>query len=251
MDLNLFNKNALITGSSKGIGLDIAKKLLSEGCNVVLNSRNEDDLKKIKSNYQQINYVSGDVTSEKSARKILEKTINLVGSLDILICNVGSGKSVPAGSETLSDWEKSIAVNLYSAINIIQASKEFLAKSKGSIVCISSICGHEIIEGAPLTYSVSKKALNFYIKGISKYLSKYDIRINGISPGNILFEDSTWDIKMKINKKKVLNMIKKKVALNKFGTPDNISEAVLFLVSTKASFITGEIWVIDGGQIST
>ena len=73
MDLNLFNKNALITGSSKGIGLDIAKKLLSEGCNVVLNSRNEDDLKKIKSNYQQINYVSGDVTCEKSARKNIRK----------------------------------------------------------------------------------------------------------------------------------------------------------------------------------
>ena len=249
MDLNLFNKNALITGSSRGIGLDIAKKLLSEGCNVVINSRNEDDLKKIKNSYQQMYYVSGDVSCEESARKIVAKTIDLLGSLDILICNVGCGKSVPTGSEVLSDWKKSFSVNLYSAINIIQESKEYLAKSKGSIVCISSICGHEIIEGAPLTYSVSKKALNFYIKGISKYLSKYDIRINGISPGNILFEDSIWDIKMKSNEKKVLDMIKKEVPLNKFGEPDNVSEAVLFLVSSKANFITGDIWVIDGGQI--
>jgi len=251
LNLKLRNKNVLVTGASRGIGLDIAKKLLSEGCNVVINSRDKDALRKITTLYPDMNYAQGDVTCEVSSKEIIAKTIDILGSLDILICNVGDGKSVPLGSENKEAWNQSFSINLFSAINMIQESREWLAKTQGSIICISSICGHEIIDGAPLTYSVAKNALNFYIKGISKYLSKFNVRINGISPGNILFEGSSWDIKIKENKTKVLNMIKKEVPLNKFGNPENISDAVAFLCSSKANFITGDIWVIDGGQIKS
>ena len=132
---------------------------------------------------------------------------------------------------------------------MIEASIKHLAKSRGNIICISSICGIEYVEGAPITYSVTKSALNSYVKMNSKILGAYGVRINAIAPGNILFKGSTWDKKIKKNKKKVINNLNLNVALKKFGIPENISNICLFLASKKSDFVTGSLWTADGGQI--
>ena len=121
------------------------------------------------------------MTSAKSAQDAINKFVDKFGSLDILICNVGSGKSVIPLNENITDWEKSISLNLYSAINPISFSINHLTKSEGVITCISSICGDNMIENAPLTYSSAKAALNRYIINSSFYLAKRNIRINGVS----------------------------------------------------------------------
>lgn len=249
MNLKLNKKIALVSGSSKGIGWAIAKQLYSEGCYVILNGRDISILKSKKALLgRRAFYIEGDVTKSEQTSKISKFIENSFGKLDILICNVGSGQSVLPGKETELEWNKMFSKNLFSTSNLINSCRYLLSKGKGSIVCISSICGIEFL-GAPLTYSASKAALNSYIKGISRILASENIRINAVAPGNIIFKGSVWEKKMKNNPKKINSMIKKEVALMRLGKPDEIANFVLFLASEKSSFSTGSLIVVDGGQI--
>jgi 3-oxoacyl-[acyl-carrier protein] reductase len=198
MDLNLQGKNALVTGSSRGIGKSIAQILHSEGCNVFLNARNKKNLKKTAQELGNLSYYLADVTISKEAKGLIRKTVDMLGGIDILVCNVGSGRSVSVGNEKISEWKRMLDINFFSSINVIDAALEELKKSKGSIVCISSIAGIESID-APIPYAVAKAALNSYVKGISKLFAKFGVRINAVAPGNILFEGSTWENILKEN----------------------------------------------------
>ncbi len=251
MDLQLKNKIILITGSSKGIGKFIAKNLSNQGALVVLNSRNKKDLESTSKEIKNSFYLKGDVSQTSECNIIIKEIIDRFGKLDALVCNVGSGKSVPPGNENYEEWKKSFDINFFSATNIIEASKSHLAKSKGAIVCISSICGVESISSAPVTYSVAKSALNSYVSAISKPLAKEKIRINAIAPGNILFDGSTWDYKNKENAENVKAMLNEKVPLKMFGDPDHIANLVAYLISPLSDFCTGSIWKIDGGQTNS
>ncbi len=248
MDLMLKNKKALITGSSKGIGYAIAKKLSEEGCYTILNARNKSELEIASRSIPNSIGIQGDVTKEKDAKFLIEKSLEFLGELDILICNVGSGKSVLPGEESLKEWKRIFEINLWSSTNMIEFSKDYLFKTKGNIVCISSICGIETIENAPLTYSSAKSALNSYVKGISRVLAKNDVRINAIAPGNILFEGSIWANKILEDEESVKNMLKIKVPLNKFGRVEDIANLACFLSSSLSDNITGAICKVDGGQ---
>jgi 3-oxoacyl-[acyl-carrier protein] reductase len=248
MLLNLTGKSALITGSSRGIGLAIAQALHAEGCRVALNSRNADDLIKAASQLKGSFPIAGDVTKFKEALGVVNEATQLLGGLDILVCCVGGGHSVAPGHESPSEWNNMFALNLWSATNVIESSVAALELSKGAILCISSICGLEVIPGAPLTYSSAKAALNSYVKGIAKPFGKKGIRINAIAPGNIFFEGSVWAKKMVEDEDNVRLMLNKAVPLNRFGAPEDVGNLAAFLVSEKASFATGGIWTLDGGQ---
>ena len=240
-------KKIIVTGSSRGIGLAIAKKFIKEGHYVVLNGRHEKRFKQIKKN-KRINYQIGNFSNPQEAKKIINKSIKILNGLDILICNIGESKSCPPNSESFAEWKKMFNQNFFTATNAIEAAKKKIIQSKGSIICISSICGNELIKGAPITYSTAKAALNFYVKSLSHYLSYLGVKINIISPGNILFSGSVWDKKMKKNKNKTKSLIKQNVPLNKFGTTEDVTELVSYLVSNKSKFITGSNFVVDGGQ---
>lgn len=248
-DSNKSCKNVLVTGSSRGIGLAIAKKYSSSGHNVVINSRNQNELDKLCEINPNFFGIASDVSLAEDAKNLVKKIITKFDKLDIVICNVGSGKSVSPGLEDFEEWQKMFSVNFFTTTNIIEASKNYLSKTKGSIVCISSICGLEIVDGAPLTYSVAKSALNSYIKGISRPLGKEGIRINGIAPGNIIFKGSVWEQKIKSDKILVESYIKNNVALNTLGNPEDIANIAFYLTSPLANFVTGSIWCADGGQV--
>ena len=239
MELELKGKNAIISGSSRGIGLAIAIALHKEGCNVIINGRNK---KKLQESAQKI-----DVTKKSECQKLVKYTNKIFGEIDILVCNVGDGKSSKPGEEKDTEWQKMIDINLNSAINLINSSKNSLKKASGSIICISSIAGIERTD-APIPYSIAKSALNSYIKNNVKPFAKLGIRINGVAPGNILFKGSIWEKKILKNKKRVYDMIANKVAMNRFGTPIEIANTVVFLSSQVSSFTTGNILIIDGGQ---
>ena len=249
MKLNLLGKTAFVSGSSRGIGLDIARKLHTEGCNLAINSRDKSALEEVSKSLKGSFAMDGDISNPEIAKSVIDKVKENFGKIDILVCNVGSGKSVSPGNEYYEEWIKMLNINLLSATNIVEASKKALIESKGCVVCISSICGNEVIKGAPITYSVAKAALNAYIKCSSVPLGELGIRINGISPGNIKFNGSTWDLKLRENEKMVQEMLKREVNLNKLGRPEDISNLVAYLVSPLAEFITGTIFTIDGGQV--
>lgn len=250
MDLHLKGKTALITGSSRGIGKSIAELLHSEGCYIVLNGRHVNTLKKLSKTLPNSSYFACDVTDPKNCKELVKFAISTQGKLDFLICNVGSGRSVKPGKENFSEWKKMFHINFFSATNMIESSITHLAKSKGAIVCISSIAGIEYI-GASNTYSTAKSALNSYVRGISRYLAKHNIRINCVAPGNILFKGSVWDKKLNENPKLINKMLRDHVSLGRLGDPIDIANMVVFLCSSKCSFITGQVFVVDGGQIKS
>ena len=249
MDWRLENKVVLITGSSRGIGLATAQVLRAEGCEVVLNSRTSEELD------QAVSQVSGsvgfvaDVSDPDQAQRLITETLRSHGRIDGVVCNVGSGRSVPPGNEDFGEWQRVFSVNLWSTTNIVEAASEALTKSKGSVVCTSSICGVEVVPGAPVTYSAAKAALHAYVRGISRPLGKRGIRINAIAPGNILFKGSVWEGKLEESSEAVADMLSRDVALEKLGTPEDVANLTAFLLSPVSGFATGSVWALDGGQI--
>lgn len=249
MQLNLAGKSALVTGSSKGIGRAIAEVLHGEGCHVALNGRNSADLATATAQLGGSIGIEGDVTRPEEARRVVSEVVSIFGQLDILVCNVGSGRSVPPGNETADEWQRVFALNLWSTTNGVEAARDALAASKGVIVCISSICGLQVIPGAPVTYSVAKAALHAYVRGIARPLGKQGVRINAVAPGNILFDGSVWSRKLAEDENAVQAMLKKNVALGCLGTPADVASLVAYLASPLSRFASGGIWTLDGGQI--
>jgi len=249
MQLELSGKTVLVTGSSRGIGRAIAKILHAEGCRVVLNARTADDLALTAADLPGSVAVVGDVTRPKDARRIVTEAMAALGKLDILVCNVGSGRSVPPGNETYDEWQRVFALNLWSTTNTVEAACEALAASGGVIVCVSSICGIEVVSGAPITYSAAKAALHAYVRGIARPLGKKGIRINAVAPGNILFDGSVWSRKLSEDAGAVQAMLERDVALARLGTTQDVAELVAYLASPRAAFSTGGVWTLDGGQV--
>jgi NAD(P)-dependent dehydrogenase (short-subunit alcohol dehydrogenase family) len=251
VQLQLQGKSILVTGSSRGIGRAIAEAFLAEGAEVAFNGRNADELERVVAAQTggKAIAIDGDVSQPDQARAVIERVLAAFGKLDVLVCNVGSGRSVPPGAETHEEWLRVFGLNLWSATNMVEAGRHALATSGGAIVCISSVCGQELVPGAPLTYSAAKAALNAYVRGIARPLGKDGVRINAIAPGNILFEGSVWQRKLNEDAAAVGQMLARDVALAKLGTPQDVANLALWLASPAASFCTGSIFVADGGQV--
>jgi 3-oxoacyl-[acyl-carrier protein] reductase len=249
MQLNLNGKTALVTGSSRGIGFAIAEALNVEGCRVALNSRNSGELARVVAGLPGAIAVPGDITKSIEAQRVVSEVLTSFGKLDILVCNVGSGQSVSPGEETPEEWLRVFGLNLWSTTNTVASARGALAESKGAIVCISSICGLEVIAGAPITYSAAKAALHAYVRGMARPLGKQGVRINAVAPGNILSEGSVWSRKLSENRAAVQTMLDRDVSLSRLGTPQDVASLVVYLASVRAGFTTGGVWTLDGGQV--
>ena len=188
-----------------------------------------------------------DITKENNCIKLINAAEKSLGSIDILICNVGSGTSVEIGKENLKEWKRVFDLNFFSTVNTVSALIKKARSNKVSIICISSICGQEYIPGAPATYSVAKAALNNYINIYSKHIAKLDHRLNGILCGNIMFPGSTWDKKLKKKNHSFKKNILKDVPVNRFAQPEDIYD-VINMLSKKDTFINGSLLMVDGGQ---
>ena len=236
-------KVVFISASSSGIGYYLAEKYKSLGYDLIINGTNKLKLKKASLSLD-CDFFLGDLTNKKTIDLLVNKLKKKYNYIDILICNLGNSEF----KRNNKDYRSAFEYNFYSATNLVESSKKILKKGKSKIICISSICGVESIEGAPIGYSIAKSALNFYIKLISRELAEIQVSINGVVPGNIYFKGSTWDIKMKENRKKTKQYIKNNVPMNKFGSTENIFEICKMLTENTNNFITGSLFKLDGGQ---
>ncbi len=166
--------------------------------------------------------------------------------LDAIIICTGKSKKV-ISKNTDQKFLNSFRSNFLTVSNTIESYQKIFRNKPTKIIVISSIAAIKIID-APIEYSISKSALNHYCQIKAKELSKFKIRLNIISPGNILNRDNNWYFKKKNNKKKVMNYIKKNVPLENFCKPEQIYELCNLLIDDRGSFFQGSNIVMDGGQ---
>lgn len=248
MNLDLAGKTALVSGASRGIGLAIAQALSAEGCHVALVARSREGLEKVAGTFEgPVSLHAGDAAVPETGQRVAAEVAAIAGGMDVLICNAGSGASVPPGTETEAEWRRVLDVNLFPALAMIEAIRPHMRRG-GAIVCISSIAGLAAL-GAPVAYSAAKAALNAAVKGLARPLAAEGLRINAVAPGNILFPGGTWDCKLSEDRPAVEAMLAREVALGRLGTPEEIAALTVFLASPRASFITGAVLVADGGQL--
>ena len=238
-------KVVFVSGSTRGIGKAIAHRFIDEGYIVIQNSRS-----KLKNNnLLGAVHIVGDVTNYNSCLEIIEFIKARYKRLDVLVCNVGRGTDLDSNILPVARWSHFLSSNLLSCTFLVDSALQLLMESKGNVVAVSSICGEGVVKGAPIEYSVAKAALNMYIKSMAFKHGASGIRFNAVSPGNVMFEGSSWQIKVNKNKMKVSKYISENVPLGDFIKPEDIAEAVLFLSSNRSKSTTGVVVNIDGGQI--
>jgi NAD(P)-dependent dehydrogenase (short-subunit alcohol dehydrogenase family) len=238
------NKTVFISGSSSGIGYGIAKRFMELGFEIIINGSNKKNLIKASNSLCGCAYFVSDITNKESIESMVKKIKKKFRKIDYLICNYGNSNF----KNNNEDFEYAFKHNFFSSINTIDCFFPLLKKNQSKIICISSICGIEMIKGAPFGYSVAKSAINGFVKAYSSKIANLGISINAIAPGNIQFSGSVWDKKSKKNPKMVKNYIKANVPMNKLGFIEDIFSMCFYILSRSSNFLTGSVFVIDGGQ---
>jgi 3-oxoacyl-[acyl-carrier protein] reductase len=233
-------KVAMVTGSTKGIGRAIAERLVADGYSVITNGRNEPAavLGEL--------FVKADTTEPRQIKSLIEKIKEKYSNVDVLVCNVGSGKQIgEIGSK--ARWDHYLNQNLLSSVLIIEALLEENLLQEARIIGISSIAAITHTS-APVEYSVSKSALITYFKNMAKVHAKNRTNFNIVNLGNVIFSGSTWEDKINKDEESVQRYLDAEVPANRFATLDEISDLISFMASTKCEFMTGAVINVDGGQ---
>lgn len=252
MNLDLENKVAFVAGSSRGIGLAVARGFLAEGARVVLTGRDEAALAKARhelgADETRLLAIAGDLSQTDGIDAALARTRERFGFIDMLVANIGSGRGQPGWTADAGEWVRLLEVNLLASVRLATAALPAMVERKsGSVVFVSSIAGLEA-SPAPLAYSSAKAALLSYVNNLAREVAAANIRVNAVAPGNVLFPGGSWERHLETRRGEVQHYIESEVPMQRFGTPEEIADAVVFLCSARASFITGACLVADGGQ---
>lgn len=252
MELGLTGKRVLITGASRGIGAAIAAHFLQEKAQLRIVARGAEQLQQteveLQNSYGQenISAVQCDCTNQSALNALQQTVEDSWQGVDVVVANIGDGRSAADPLPDNEQWQSTWNTNFESALLTARTFLPMLQKSKGCLLIISSIAGLEAI-GAPVDYSTAKAALFALAKNMSRKLAP-DVRVNVIAPGNIFFPGGSWDEKIQQDAERINSIIESTVPMKRFGRVDEIADAALFLCSDRASFITGSVLVVDGGQ---
>jgi 3-oxoacyl-[acyl-carrier protein] reductase len=234
-------KNLLITGASKGLGKEIKNYYLNKNYNLINLSRSS-----LKNQSNLVN-IRNDLTNFKKTINTFKKVKKKYKKLDAIICCTGSGKKISNDELNKDVIQHYLDLNLFTIINTVNSYLKIFKNQSIKIVIISSIVSKKIVD-APIGYSISKRALDYFIKIFAKKYSNSKININIISPGNLHINGNSWDKKLQKNKKQVLKYINQEVPLKSFIKPRDILPILDILISKNTVNITGSDFIIDGGQ---
>ena len=254
MDLGLDNKVAVVAGSSRGIGLAIARAFLAEGASVAITGRDEGALEQAEKELgaefdpDRVLGHAGDLGADGEAERLVAAVRDRFGGLDCLVLNAGSGRG-PSGPQVgIEKWQEGFDANLWPSVRVTEAALPGMVdQGSGSIVFIASIVGVESV-GGPLPYSSAKSALLTYGKNLARQVAGQGVRVNSVAPGNVRFPGGSWDEKMQADPDRWQAYVDAEVPAGRFASPEEIAEPVLFLSSDRASFVVGACLVADGGQ---
>ena len=242
------NKVALITGSSRGIGKQIAIKFAKNGYNIVVNyiNKNEEVEKTIEELKQfgiEVLEAQGDISNYEQSEKIVNSTIEKFGQIDVLVNNAGITKDMLIMRMKKEDFTKVIDVNLVGTFNITKnVIPHMMKKRNGRIINISSVVGISGNAGQ-CNYSASKAGIIGFTKSLAKELASRNILVNAVAPGFI--ETNMTDVLQE----NVKEEIKKQIPLKRIGKAEDVANAVYFLTSEESSYITGQVLQVDGGML--
>lgn len=245
----LKGKVALVTGGSRGIGKCIVKQLSSVGYDVAFTYYSSEEeairiVKELSDSNRKIKAYKMNIEDRCSIRKTLKKfSEDFKGKIDVLVNNAGVNADSYLMLMNDEKWDKTINININGMYCVIKTVlPDMLRNKKGSIINISSVSGIVGIAGQT-NYSASKAAVIGLTKSLSKEVGKMKIRVNSVAPG---FIETDMLRNMNI---RIVEEIKQKIPLKRFGNPEDVANAVLFLASDKSNYITGQTLIVDGGLI--
>lgn len=244
--MRLQNKVAVITGAGSGFGRSSAKLFAKEGAKVVLVGRTREKLELVEKEIKEIGgkalVIPADVTTYTNAEKIIEKTLEHFGKIDVLFNNAGTFRAGTLETLSTEDWNDVIAVNLTALFYMGRAAIPYLKKTKGNIINTASAGG---IIGFPqaVSYAASKGGVISFTKAIAVDFAKDGIRCNAICPGTSETEMTEEVMHIDALRKSFLQPI----PMQRFGKGNDVAYAALYLASDESSYLTGVVLPVDGG----
>jgi 3-oxoacyl-[acyl-carrier protein] reductase len=254
MDLSLAQKIAIVTGSSRGLGLASARALVAEGCRVCICARGSEQLAaaalEVEAAARRPNMViavQADVSTTAGIGLVVERTVDAFGGLDILVNNVGRAAGTDLIDTTDAEWQAAIDETLFPAIRASRlAVPHMKLRGGGAIVMIASIWGRE--SGGRMTYNAVKAAEISLAKSLAQQLAPMNIRVNSVAPGSILFPGGSWHKRQQADPEGIAQFIRRELPFGRFGRPEEVGAVVAFLASAKASWVSGACLTVDGCQ---
>ena len=253
MNLDLGNKVALITGSSRGLGFASARALAMEGCRVVICARGKERLLEAERELRDLSAsdrvlaLVADVSVEDDIVTVISRTIESFGGLDIVVNNVGRAGGTGLVETTDKEWHAAFDETLFPAIRTSRHAVPHLRnRGGGVIIMIASIWGRE--SGGRMTYNVVKAAEISLAKSMAQQLATDNIRVNSVAPGSISFPGGSWYRRQQEDPDGMAAFIRENLPFGRFGRVEEVGAVVAFLSSSCASWVSGASITVDGCQ---
>lgn len=251
MDLGLRNHVAVVTGGTRGIGRAICRGLLAEGCHVSLCARDAAEIEAtvgaLRTEGVRVRGGVADVTVAGQLEKLIDETAEEFGRLDHVVANVGGMVRKNALEASVEDWMRTFELNIGHAVRAIRSAVPHMRQPEdSSVVIIASVSG--LKPGPYAQYGAAKAAEIFLAGSLARELASRRIRVNTISPGSILFPGGGWDRFSREQAPRFKTFVEREFPWGRLGTPEEVADVVLFVLSSRARWINGANIPVDGAQ---